>query len=102
MQITTHPLGTHVFCKGVTIFHMEYTGEEFGQALAAQLRAERAASGLTQDELARRIGVSKMSVRRYLSGERPVAVPHFVELASALGLTIDELIRRSNERIQDG
>ena len=80
---------------------MEYTGEEFGQALAAQLRAERAASGLTQDALAKRVGVSKMTIRRYLSGERAVDVPHFVELADALGLSIDELIHRSKERVND-
>lgn len=81
--------------------HMEYTGEEFGHALAAQLRAERAASGMTQDELAQRVGVSKMTIRRYLTGERPVVIPHFVELAAAFGLTPDELIRRSNERTEN-
>ena len=80
---------------------MEYTGEEFGQALAAQLRAEKAASGLTQEELANTVGVSKMSVRRYLSGERAVDIPHFVEFASAFGVSIDELIRRAKDRMED-
>ena len=80
---------------------MEYTGEEFGRALAAQLRAEKAASGLTQDQIAESVGLSKMTIRRYLGGERPVDIPHFVELANTFGLSLDELIRRSKERIED-
>lgn len=78
---------------------MKYTGEEFGQALAAQLRAEKAASGLTLDAIAARVGVSKMTIRRYLSGDRHVDVPHLVDLADTFDLPLDELIARSKDRL---
>ena len=51
----------------------------------------RKAKGWTQEELARRSGVSRVSINRYENGER---IPDLITarmIATALGCTIDEM-----------
>lgn len=56
-----------------------------------RLKALRQRRGLTQQELADRLGVSNKSVSRWESGGYP-DVPLLVPLARALGVTVDELL----------
>lgn len=68
-------------------------------AVAAQLRAERAALGWTIDELAQRADIPAISVRRYLKGERQIDVSVLYALASALGLTAGQVVEAAQERL---
>lgn len=48
--------------------------------------------GFSQAELARRSGLSKSSVSRYLSGERTPGAPAALALSRALGVSLGELL----------
>lgn len=67
-------------------------------AVAAELRAEKAASNLTLSDIARLSGVTKGSVQRYLAAERHIDMRTLNALALALGTTPGELIERAQER----
>lgn len=71
-------------------------------AVAEQLRAERAAKGITYDRLAQLTGMSKFTVMRYLKQERSIPLPEFAALSEALGLAPVEVMRRAMERIPKG
>lgn len=57
------------------------------QALAATLRAERAAADLTFEELAELSGVSKSSLLRFEKGTRDPSIGTLTKIAQALGKT---------------
>ena len=61
---------------------------------AQRLKRYRRERGLTQQELADRIGVSNKSVSRWESGSYP-DVPTLLSLARALDVTVDALLRRT-------
>lgn len=52
----------------------------------------RIAAGISQDELARKSLVSRVSIARYESGKREPKLSIAVKLADALGCSVDELI----------
>ncbi|MFC8597384.1 MULTISPECIES: helix-turn-helix domain-containing protein [unclassified Isoptericola] len=62
------------------------------------LIAERAASGLTNAQLAAAVGVSEESMTRYVRGRREVPTPVLIRTVDALGLTMVEFWRRVEER----
>lgn len=66
---------------------MNYSNE----ALASNLRAERARSDLSQEELAARSGVSAASLIKYESGEMTPGIDKIVSMAEALGCTPNDL-----------
>lgn len=68
------------------------------EAVIAQIRAERAAAGMTQAELASAAGMAQRSLARYLSGERKMTLEAVEMLARALGLDLPTLLRRAVER----
>ena len=59
-----------------------------------QLAAERQRLGLTQEELARRLGLHKQFISRVELGERRLDVVEFADFARALGLNPAELVER--------
>ncbi len=61
-----------------------YTERE--KRLIALLRAAREKAGLTQIQLARRLGKYKTYVSKYETGERQLDVVEFLAVAEALGL----------------
>lgn len=67
-------------------------------AIAAELRAERAARRMSNRDLADRSGVSKVSVQRYLAPTRTIPVDVLDVLATALGSSIGEIVTRAEER----
>ncbi len=71
-------------------------------AVAAELRAERAAQNLTVQQLAERSEVPYPSLRRYLAAERHIDVSVLHALANALGTTSGELISAAEERMRRG
>jgi transcriptional regulator with XRE-family HTH domain len=67
------------------------------ERLRALLKATRKKAGLTQDELAERMGAYKTFVSKYERGERQLDVIEFIAVAEALKLDpkalIDQLMR---------
>ena len=68
-------------------------GEGLLHALAVRVRAAREARGLTRADLARRSGVSMRFLARVESGDGNLSILRLAEIASALGLAADELLR---------
>ena len=68
-------------------------------ALAATLRAERAAKRMTIDQLADRSGIPKRTLIRLINAERSLNIEHAVSLAEALDLPIEILIERAKARL---
>lgn len=66
---------------------MNYSNE----ALASNLRAERARRDLSQEELAARSGVSAASLIKYESAEMTPGIDKIVSMAEALGCTPNDL-----------
>lgn len=60
----------------------------FGQAL----RARRNAIGLSQKQLAERIGVERTSITMIENGAQAVSLPTLVELSNALDVSAAELV----------
>lgn len=73
-----------------------FTGkyERFRQ-LIVQARKD---AGLTQVQLARKLGKPQSYVSKYEIGERRLDVIEFVEVAGALGTTPETLLRRLRSR----
>jgi transcriptional regulator with XRE-family HTH domain len=67
------------------------------ERLRALLKAARKKAGLTQDELAQRMGAYKTFVSKYERGERQLDVIEFIAVAEALKLDpralIDQVMR---------
>ena len=61
-------------------------------ALGAHIASLRKAAGMTQEELARAIGVSQQTVFAYELGERRVSVLILAKLAKAFDIPVAELI----------
>lgn len=74
------------------------------QAMATELRAERAAAGLTLDALAQQSGVALSTLRRILNGSIDVNVGDLALLCRALGeaqgipLTMEDIVERAVKR----
>ena len=63
------------------------------------IRQRRAELNMSQSELAAKAGVGRRQIRRYESGETQPALPIAKAIASALGITIDELAGVDTHRI---
>lgn len=68
-------------------------GEGLLHALAARIRAARDSRGFTRAELAQRSGVSMRFLARVESGDGNLSVLRLAEIAAALGVAPDELLR---------
>ena len=65
--------------------------------IAERLKAARLVAGLTQAELAHRIGITNVAVSKY---ERGLVVPdgeRLVQLSEALGVSVAQLLRQQAE-----
>lgn len=63
------------------------------------IKQRRAELGMSQADLAAKIGIDRRQVRRYESGETQPTLPVAKSLARALGITIDELAGDETHRI---
>lgn len=59
--------------------------------IGANIQATRQAAGLTQEQLAAEVGVSRQTVAKWESGETSPDLEHAAALADALGCTVDAL-----------
>ncbi|MBQ7594754.1 MAG: helix-turn-helix domain-containing protein [Synergistaceae bacterium] len=61
-------------------------------ALASNIRIQRKRAGLTQIELAEKLGVSIATLRRWEAGETAPTGTRIIELANLLGISPDDII----------
>ncbi|MCY4781203.1 helix-turn-helix transcriptional regulator [Sphingobacterium sp. UT-1RO-CII-1] len=70
----------------------EITQQEFKDKLGSKIFELRTKSGLTQEQLAHKIGKDKQFINRYeLEGANPTAY-NLYKLARALDVTVDDLL----------
>lgn len=74
--------------------------EKLPQAMAEQLRAERAASGLTYKQLASATDLHEQTLMKYLKGLRDIPTTAVIAMAEAFDISPAELMRRAVERIE--
>ena len=55
------------------------------------IKQARKSKGMSQDQLANKIGVSKVAICWYENGDRTPTLQHFLELADILDLSLDAL-----------
>lgn len=61
-------------------------------AVGSRIRQCRKLKGLTQEDLASRVGLSTMSIRRYESGDRLISEKNLQRIADALGVHVLDLM----------
>lgn len=59
---------------------------------AARIRAVRNYKGMTQGELADRLGISLATMKRYESGERPISTEELLAIAEAVSIPPDFML----------
>lgn len=72
--------------------HESVEREEIRAAVAAELRAAVARADLTQDQVAERTGLHRVTVNRLLKGARSVDVDQLLAFALGLGFNAGELL----------
>lgn len=72
---------------------------QWSEAVAAQIRAELAASGLTQGDAAKAAGMSRATLNRLAQGSRVADVSQIHNLCGVFGLTVSEFIDRASRRL---
>ncbi len=60
--------------------------------IAENIQATRLAAGLTQEQLAETVGVSRQTIAKWESGETSPDLEHALAVAEALGTTLDGLV----------
>lgn len=79
---------------------METYGQDIQAAIADMLRAERAVQDITLDEMAERAGMPKITLHRYLKGQRDIPLKSLAQMCKALDVPIGVIIQRAEERLQ--
>jgi len=69
------------------------------EKLAALLRSVRSKAGLTQAEVAERVGLPQSFVSKYESGERRLDLIELKQVCKALGIALAEFVRRFEKEI---
>jgi len=73
--------------------------DRINDAVAAEIRAERAALRITTRELAFATGLELVTMMRYLNGQRQINVERLYRFADALGTTPSVLYDRAKARL---
>lgn len=75
--------------------------EAFVKALGAEVRTAATVAQVKIGDLAEAVGVSRMSLTRYLNGEREMTVPTLCRVADVLGVSAATLIERATRRAEE-
>jgi transcriptional regulator with XRE-family HTH domain len=73
--------------------------EDGGVEMPEIIRQRRAELGLSQADLAAKVGVDKRQIRRYEAGETQPTLNVALAIARALGISIDELAGEKTQRV---
>lgn len=65
------------------------------RAVGARIKAMRKKIGLTQAEVAKKLGIATQSVTNYEAGKTDPSIRNLISLASVLGVSTDYLLGRS-------
>ena len=71
---------------------------DYAAAVAATLRAERGAAGLTMEQLAARSGIVRITLHRVLHSQRAMTVAQLAALAAVFDMTPSELLTEAERR----
>lgn len=66
--------------------------KNFNETVGERLRAARLSLGLSQTELAQRLGLSYQQVQKYEVGTNGLSLSRALQMAGALGITLDRLM----------
>lgn len=66
---------------------------EFNLKLGAALRAARKKRGMTQEQVANKLGVTKMAVSHWERGERSMYADDLIKFCEAVDYDLDEFIK---------
>ena len=61
------------------------------------IKAAREAAGISQTELAERVGTTRQQIGKYETGEQDMTLKRLVQIAAALGIEPDTLITEDNK-----
>ncbi|MGC9968967.1 MAG: helix-turn-helix transcriptional regulator [Bryobacteraceae bacterium] len=70
------------------------------EQLRALLRRMRINAGLTQTDVAQRLGQPQSFVSKYESGERRLDILELREVCAVIGVTLAEFVRRLEQALQ--
>ncbi|WEV53079.1 helix-turn-helix transcriptional regulator [Bifidobacterium sp. ESL0704] len=73
-------------------------GESFASALAAELRAQKARKKVSDDQISQAVGVHRVSVSRYLTGERPIPMVVFADMCRFLEVSPVKVIDNAEQQ----
>jgi transcriptional regulator with XRE-family HTH domain len=76
------------------------TSDDYTAAIAAELKAERAATGVQNTVIAETSGISPRQVIRIFNGERTAGVSDLIMICKALGIDLPTLIARAEARFE--
>ena len=65
------------------------------RAVGARIKARRKQMGLTQAEVAQKLGIASQSVTNYESGKTDPSIRNLISLSAVLGVSTDYLLGRS-------
>ena len=82
------------------ISHMQTYGDRLEAALLVQIKVELVERDMTQQDLAKKMGIEKATLNRYLKGHTAMKMGTFYELAEALEVTPQELMQRAGRRVE--
>ena len=78
----------------------EITRDPFNTAVANVLNELYKAKGSELAYLAQEVGTSRMSIRRYLNGERDIRVAELRKFADALGVPVAYILTKAEGRVE--
>jgi transcriptional regulator with XRE-family HTH domain len=70
----------------------EAAAPDIGQRLAATVRAARKAAGLSQEDLAVRVGLTRTAITNLEAGRQGLTVPRLLMTAKVLGIDLGTLL----------
>jgi transcriptional regulator with XRE-family HTH domain len=73
--------------------------DEFNRTLGAVMRAEASFHGFSAAALSRMTGIERVTLGRYLKGERDIPIPILYKVADALNVTVASLVEAAHRRV---
>ena len=74
------------------------TNDQVAAALGRIIRDTAEGKGMTITELAEKSGVHRVSIQRYIKGDREARLAELSRIAAALGVDTGEMVDRAIER----